>query len=107
MNFSKSKIIGVNLNYHFMAAATNFLGCNIEEKDFTFLGLLIGSNPRMISSWIPLLKKICGCLISWKGRFLSLGGRITLVKLVLSSLSIFHLSFYRAPKTVCNEINKI
>lgn len=105
--FFKSKVIGINLSPHFLSFATNFLCYRIEEKDFIFLGLPMGLNSGRISSWVPLLKKNRDHLSCWKGRFLSLGGRITLVKLVLSSLSIFHLSFYSASKTVCFEINMI
>lgn len=77
------------------------------KKQFTFLGLPIGSNPRSISTWTPLVKKVKDCLSCWKGRLLSLGNRITLIKSVLSSLAIFHLSFFRAPKKICLEINVI
>lgn len=37
---------------------------------------------------------------------LSFGGRITLLKSVLSSLAIFTLSFYKALKKIILEINK-
>lgn len=63
----------------------------------------VRSNPRRISSWISMVKKIKDRLCSWKGRMLSLGERITLIKFVLSSLAIFHLSFFRAPKKVCQD----
>lgn len=58
VNFFKSKVIGINMSPHFLYAATNFLSCRIEEKEFIFLGLPIGVNPRRISSRAPLLKKI-------------------------------------------------
>ncbi|XP_058754722.1 uncharacterized protein LOC131627879 [Vicia villosa] len=73
----------------------------------TFLGLPIGSNPRRITTWEPLVAKVKKRLASWKGRFLSFGGRITLIKSVLSSLAIFYLSFYKAPKKVIKDINRI
>lgn len=38
---------------------------------------------------------------------LALGGRITLVRTVLSSLSIFQLSFFKAPISVYKEFEKV
>ncbi|XP_058751462.1 uncharacterized mitochondrial protein AtMg01250-like [Vicia villosa] len=80
INYHKSKLIGVNINSHFMGVATNFLNCREEAKEFKFLGILIGANPRRISTWNPLLNKVRRKLNSWKGRWLSFGGRITLIK---------------------------
>ncbi|XP_058783440.1 uncharacterized protein LOC131658124 [Vicia villosa] len=107
INLHKSKLIGINVDPRFMEVATNFLGCRREEKDFKFLGIRIGSNPRRIASWEPLVCNIKKRLASWKGRLLSFGGRLTLLKSVLSSLAIFTLSFYKVPKKVVEEITKI
>ncbi|XP_058783599.1 uncharacterized protein LOC131658308 [Vicia villosa] len=97
VNFHKSRIVGFNLSKHFMGAAANFLGCKVEDNSFLFLGIRLGSNHKRISWWKPLIDKLKDPLAAWKGRFLSFGGRITLVKSVLSSLSIFQLSFFKAP----------
>lgn len=56
-NFHKSRVIGLNLNSNFLVAATNFLSCMVEDKAFSFLGIPIGSNPRRVVTWKPLLKK--------------------------------------------------
>ncbi|XP_058726246.1 uncharacterized protein LOC131597572 [Vicia villosa] len=102
-----SKLIGVNITPHFMGVATNFLSFRPEEREFKFLDILIGSNPRRISSWNPLLDNVRRKLSSWKGRWLSFGGRVTLIKSILSSLAIFTLSFYKAPKKVIAELNRM
>ncbi|XP_058766322.1 uncharacterized mitochondrial protein AtMg00310-like [Vicia villosa] len=46
-------------------------------------------------------------LEGWTNRFLNLGGRITLLKSVLSSLAIFTLSLYNIPKKVAKKITSI
>ncbi|XP_058765880.1 uncharacterized protein LOC131639402 [Vicia villosa] len=107
INFHKIKLIGINISNNFMEVATNFLGCRREGKEFTFLGIPIGSNPRRISPWDSLVRKIKKILASWKGWFLSFGGRLTLLKSVLGSLAIFMLSFYKAHKKVIKDIVKI
>ncbi|XP_058786925.1 uncharacterized protein LOC131661401 [Vicia villosa] len=107
INFHKSKLIGININPNVLEIATTLISCRSEDKHFKFLGIMIGSNPRRISSWKPLLDNVRRKLNCWKGRWLSFGGRITLLKSVLSSMAIFTLSFYKAPKVVIAEINKL
>ncbi|EOY09515.1 Uncharacterized protein TCM_024931 [Theobroma cacao] len=43
----------------------------------------------------------------WKAKTLSMGGRLTLLRLVLSSLLLFYMSLFRMPKKVKCEIEKI
>ncbi|XP_058734049.1 uncharacterized protein LOC131605745 [Vicia villosa] len=100
INYNKSKLIGINTNEHFLEAASNFLSCKVEESNFYFLGIPIGFNPRKEATWKPLLLKMRNRLEGWSNRFLNLGGRITLLKSVLSSLCIFTMSFYKMPKKV-------
>ncbi|XP_058746332.1 uncharacterized protein LOC131619227 [Vicia villosa] len=96
INFHKSKLIGINISSNFLEIATNFLGCRREGKEFTFLGISISNNPRRIATWEPLMKKVKKRLASWKGRFPIFGGILTLIKIVLGSLAIFFLLFYKA-----------
>lgn len=46
-------------------------------------------------------------LLSWKSKFLSIDRRLTFIKSILGSLAIFTLSFYKAPKKVLKEMEKI
>lgn len=102
INFHKSRLIGINTSAHFLGAAGNFLlSCRIEDNSFTFLGVPIGCNPRRIAMWKPFISKLKARQDNWKGRFLSFCGRITLLKSDLSSLTIFQLSFYKTPVSVC------
>ncbi|XP_058765341.1 uncharacterized protein LOC131638809 [Vicia villosa] len=70
------------------------LGINYQKS------IPIGFNPRKETTWNPLLLKMKNRLEGWTNRFLNLGGRITLLKFVLSSLSIFTMSFYKMPRKV-------
>eukprot|EP00268_Persea_americana_P028345 TRINITY_DN27528_c0_g4_i1.p1 TRINITY_DN27528_c0_g4~~TRINITY_DN27528_c0_g4_i1.p1 ORF type:complete len:130 (-),score=22.39 TRINITY_DN27528_c0_g4_i1:76-465(-) len=46
-------------------------------------------------------------LSSWKGRYLSLGGLVILIKSNLSSIPIYILSYFRYPKSVVLRIEKL
>jgi len=45
-------------------------------------------------------------LSRWKGKSLSMTGRICLVKSVISVLPLFYLSFYKVPTYMCQTIRK-
>lgn len=50
------------------------------------------------------MNKISARLSAWKGRFLSLTGRICLINSVLTALPIFYLSFNKMLESVYNRI---
>jgi len=74
---------------------------------FRYLGLEIGGNPRKAQFWEPVVNRINARLSSWKGKFLSMAGRICLIKSVFTSIPLFYLSFFKALVSVCNRIESI
>lgn len=46
-------------------------------------------------------------LSSWKARYLSKGGRLTLIKAFLASISIHYLFILVLPKMICTSLEKI
>lgn len=79
VNFHKSRVIGLNLNSNLLFVIANFISCRVEDKAFPFLGIPIGSNPMRVSTWKSLLAKIRTRLSCWKGRLLSIGGRVAFI----------------------------
>lgn len=67
---------------------------------FSYLGLPIGANPRKLSTWNPVVEKVKRILLSWNSKYISLGGRVILLKSVLHSLPIYFLSLFKAPKGI-------
>jgi hypothetical protein len=53
----------------------------------------------------PLIDKIGGRLPGWKGKMLSSAGRETLVKSVLTSQPIYHLTVFPAQKWLIKQID--
>ncbi|MCH82482.1 cysteine-rich receptor-like protein kinase, partial [Trifolium medium] len=67
-------LVGVNIPESWLAEAAAVLGC-VD----------------------PVLSHIKAKLSGWKSRFLSYGGRLILLKSVMTSLSVYALSFFKAP----------
>ncbi|XP_058742000.1 uncharacterized protein LOC131614435 [Vicia villosa] len=107
INFSKSNIIGVNVGEWYMNAALTFLSCKKGVAPFKFLGIMVGDNPRRKKVWLEVVNNIKRRLSSWKGRNISMGGRVTLINSVLNSIPIFTLSFFKIPGNIAKTIRKI
>jgi hypothetical protein len=70
INFSKSSIVGINLDDDFVEAASTFLSCSIGSIPFKFLGIPVGANPRRFTTWQPILDMFNKKLAVWgEGHF--------------------------------------
>ena len=69
--------------------------------------LLVGANPRKMSTLEPVLERIRMRLSTWGNKYISLGGRIVLLNLLLNSLPIFYLSFLKMPTKVIKMVEGI
>jgi hypothetical protein len=107
VNFYKSKLYGINLVDSFLSASSSFLHCAVEAIPFRFLGIPVGANPRRRSTWLPIIESMKKCLNTWTGRILSIGGRVTLINYVLSSLPLYFFSFFKAPSCVIKDLVSI
>jgi hypothetical protein len=107
VNFWKSCVMGVNVSNDFLVMASEFLNCRIGHLPFKYLGLPVGANPRLSSTWAPMLDLIKRKLGSWGNKYISLGGRIVVINAVLNSLPIFFLSYMKMPVKVWREVVKI
>jgi len=83
------------------------LNCRVGSIPFVYLGLPIGGNARRLAFWEPLLHQLKSRLSSWNSKHLSLGGRLVLLKSVMSSLPVYMLSFFKAPSGIVSSIESI
>ncbi|GAU37415.1 hypothetical protein TSUD_361200 [Trifolium subterraneum] len=89
VNFNKILLVGVNIPDSWLGEAASALSCRVGKIPFLYLGLSIGGDPRRISFWEPVLDRLKSRLSGWQSRFLSFGGRLVLLKSVLTSLPVF------------------
>jgi hypothetical protein len=107
VNFHKSMLVGVNISDSWLNEAASALRCRVGKIPFLYLGLPIGGDPRRLGFWEPVLARIRNRLSGWKSRFLSFGGRLILLKSVLTSLLVYALSFFKAPSCIIYVIESL
>ncbi|KHN31951.1 hypothetical protein glysoja_025785, partial [Glycine soja] len=71
---------------------------------FVYLSVPIGANPRRESVWSKVLEKCRKKLSVWRQKTLSLGGKVTFINLVFSSIPLFFLSFLKIFVGVAKKI---
>jgi len=80
---------------------SNCLNCGQMDIPFKYLDMNIGGNPRSLTFWMPIIDKIKFRLSVWKGKLISMTGRLCLIKSVFNFISLFYLSFFKALASVC------
>ncbi|CAL5395354.1 unnamed protein product [Camellia sinensis] len=107
INFHKSHVCGVGVLEDEGELYAKQLNCMCHKLPFMYLRLLFGANPRRKSTWKLVINKFKAKLASWKRKLLFFGGKLTLVKAVLSSLPIYYLSVFKMPVSVTRTLDKI
>ena len=107
INIGKSKLFGVGVGSDETQGWANNLGCGNGVMPFTYLGLPVGANMNKIEHWKVVIEKMKNKLASWKARMMSFGGRLTLTKSVLGSLTLYFFTLFRAPRGVTRELERI
>ncbi|GJZ82902.1 RNA-directed DNA polymerase, eukaryota [Tanacetum coccineum] len=107
INILKSKIMGIGTTQEEVNTAAKIIGCTTFSTPFNYLGVKVGSSSTCSRFWDEALAKISSRLSKWKVKTLSIGGRFTLIKSVLSSLPLFQMSVYKTPKGVLHKMESI
>ncbi|GJX61970.1 RNA-directed DNA polymerase, eukaryota, partial [Tanacetum coccineum] len=107
INLHKSKLMGNGVSSNAVATAASLIGCSILTAPFNYLGVKVGSNMSRISSWDDVISKGSSRLSKWKLKLLSIGGRLTLLKSVLTSILLYHMSIFKVSIGVLNHLESI
>ncbi|GKU98552.1 hypothetical protein SLEP1_g11544 [Rubroshorea leprosula] len=107
INFNKSQLVGIGVEDAWLNKMSWVLSCKIGVLPIKYLGITVGGSSKRTAFWKPLIEIFERKLASWRGRYLSLGGRITLINSVLSSLPVFWMSMYMIPKGTILLLDKI
>ncbi|WVZ95347.1 hypothetical protein U9M48_041127, partial [Paspalum notatum var. saurae] len=104
-NFHKSELFLYGEAQSFPKEYSELLGCNVGSLPFRYLGIPMHHRKISNKDWFSVEERFQKKLSSWKGKLLSSGGRLVLVNSVLSSLPMFMLFFFEAPKGVLKKLD--
>jgi mannosylglycoprotein endo-beta-mannosidase len=107
VNFYKSSLIGINVDNEYTSGLANAIFYRSDTFPIKYLGLPLGANTNRLSTWKPVLSTIRAKLSIWKGEFLSMAGRICLIKSILNSLPLYYMSVFTMPKGITKAISSI
>ncbi|XP_068483362.1 uncharacterized protein [Phaseolus vulgaris] len=107
VNFLKSRIGGLGLSQSLLQHFAAILNCKVMVTPFVYLGLPVGGSHKRGPFWSEVLERVQGKLSRWRGRCLSLAGRICLIKSVLSSIPLFFMSLFKLPSVVAEKLVRL
>ncbi|KAK2654774.1 hypothetical protein Ddye_014630 [Dipteronia dyeriana] len=82
----------------------NVFQCKKAHLPIIYLGLPFGATPSSKVFWDPVLKRMESRMASCKRKFHNKGGRLVLVKAVLSNILANYLSIFEVPERVALAI---
>lgn len=83
------------------------LGCKVASFPTSYLGLPLCKGKPSKSFCNKIIEKMEKILSLWKGRHLSIDGRIIFIKSVLSTVPVYFLSVFKCPVEVINKVESI
>lgn len=107
VNMSKCKVYGFGVQSCELDLVARSLNCSVGSLPLTYLGLPLGASLARDTHWKPIIERFQAKLSRWKASNLSFGGRLTLCKVVLSSLGSYYFSIYKAPAKVIKMLERI
>eukprot|EP00253_Pinus_taeda_P019656 PITA_19656 len=102
INESKSEVFSWNIDQRELTGITTLLGFKGQATwdKFKYLGLPIISGANKRSLWSEIISKIKTKIATWGGYWLTKGGKVILIKSIMSTLPIFQVAFLLAPRNV-------
>ncbi|GKF04295.1 RNA-directed DNA polymerase, eukaryota, reverse transcriptase zinc-binding domain protein [Tanacetum coccineum] len=105
INLHKSKIMGIAVENSKVDFAAANIGCMTLKSPLSYLGVKVGGRMKCTNSWEEIINKLLNRLSKWNMKTLSIGGPLTLLKSVLSSMPIYYMSMFKVPKQLISWIN--
>nr|GFA20586.1 RNA-directed DNA polymerase, eukaryota [Tanacetum cinerariifolium] len=107
INMNKNKLMRISIESSKVEQAVEKIGCMALKMPFKYLGSKVGDLMSRTISWNEVLECMVARLSRWKLKTISIGGRLTLLKSVLGSIPIYHMSMFKVLKTVLQTMEAI
>ena len=77
------------------------------SSGFKYLGYFIKPSGYLVKDWFWLLKKFESRISHWSFRLISLGERLVLIKVVLTSILVFWMALVPIPKSIMGKLKSM
>lgn len=105
INNAKTRLVGVGDVPEIQLWASR-IGFGVDMLPISYLGLPLGARYKSKHVWDPVIVRFEKRLSVWMKIHLSKGGRLVLIKSVLSGLPTYYFSLLLAPKSVILLLEK-
>jgi hypothetical protein len=95
INLYKSEIFCFGKAKEYEVAYLQLFGCKTSDFPFRYLGIPLHFRKLTDRDWKVIEERFEKKLSGWKGKLLTVGGRLVLINSVLSSLLMFMMSFLK------------
>lgn len=108
VNYDKSLIyFGANVNDQDKLNVSGALGARVSLNPEKYLGLLMMVGHNKKKAFAQYVDRIQQGLNSWNFRFLSLGGKATLIKAISQAILIYAMRCFLFPNSLCIKIENV
>ncbi|GJY75790.1 RNA-directed DNA polymerase, eukaryota [Tanacetum coccineum] len=107
INLHKSKLMGIEVGKEDIDSAAQMVGCSTFSPPFHYLRVKVGASMSRLNSWKEIINKISSRLSKWKLKTLSIGGRLSLLKSVLTTIPIYFMSLFKVPAGILKDLKSI
>jgi hypothetical protein len=109
VNFHKSVFLAQNIKSSLKQRLILefIISFNNLEEGMKYLGFCLKPNGYRIVDWNWFIEKVVKRINNWTFRWLSLGGRLILVKDVLQSIHVYWFSLAKVPTSIIHKIQQL
>ncbi|KAL4187366.1 hypothetical protein AMTRI_Chr09g38690 [Amborella trichopoda] len=107
VNLHKSSLVGVNCAGSLVENLARVVGRKVDSFPIFYLGLPIYDSKLSVAVWDKVIERVQVKLDLWKHKYLSLGGRLTLLRSCLANLLVYQMSVIQIPAAIGKRIEKM
>jgi hypothetical protein len=104
INFHKSELFCFGEAQDEASLYAELFGCRLGSFPLSYLGIPVHHRRLKLAEWKLVEERLQKRLSSWKGKLLSLGGRLVLINSVLTNMVLYMIFFFQLPKGVLHRL---
>ncbi|KAL8140429.1 LOW QUALITY PROTEIN: hypothetical protein V2J09_006450 [Rumex salicifolius] len=72
-----------------------------------YLGIPLLNKAMNVGTFEPLIQSMHARLSGWKGKLLSMSGRVTLARSVLNAILVYTMASFALPRSICDRLDRV